>query len=425
MMKPVPDIDTHHLHPPCAQPAIRMTDTSKYYWRTDHKSISIKEQVLTSLVRKNQKDLVIALDEVNLEVRAGEALGVIGPNGAGKSTLLKIIAGISEPSRGQVEVNGRVLGLIELGAGFHPDLTGEENISLQGSIYGFPAGVIERRTDEILDFAELRDFRHMPVKHYSSGMFIRLGFAIAMNADPDILLIDEVLSVGDQRFQDRCLETIHKKLEQGTTILFITHFPEQTEKICHRVAWFDKGRIRMIDNTREVIQAYMHERISVHYADWKGPWNAQANTIGLPGRFGTGEASINSVQLIDGEGRPGFNFPIGTCLTVRIEYDVQPGIGRIDCSMALYTEEGFVLGHFHSAGDGKTINPGPGNKGSIRIEIPHLPLMPGRYGVSIALCSPDDPENHYCHLYKLIQFSIRDDTGYKYAAPLRLQPSIQ
>ncbi len=421
-MNPAQNISINHAGILKTSPAIRLINISKFYWKSSRQTVSIKERVLTSLVRKDQKDMVIALDQLNLTVRSGEALGIIGPNGAGKSTLLKIIAGISEPTSGSVEVNGKALGLIELGAGFHPELTGEENIYLQGSIYGFPAGVIRDRIDAILDFAELGDFRHMPVKHYSSGMFVRLGFSIAMHTDPDILLIDEVLSVGDQRFQDRCLESIHEKMKQGTTILFITHFPEQTDEICHRVAWFDKGNIRVIGDTRSVIQAYIQERISVHYADWKGPWGEQVNAVGLPGRFGTGEATIVSVQLLDGSGMPGFNFRTGSSLTVRIEFEAQPEIKHMDCSMALYTEEGFVLGHFQASQDEKIITPGRERSGTARIEIPELPLLPGRYGVSIALCSPNNPEHHYCHLYKLIDFSIRNEAAFKNDAPLRLQP---
>jgi lipopolysaccharide transport system ATP-binding protein len=197
-----------------------------------------------------------ALRDINLEVHAGEAVGIIGRNGAGKTTLLRLITGITQPTRGSVNVNGRVSALIELGAGFHPDLTGRENIYLNGTILGLTRKEIADRFDQIVAFAELEKFIDTPVKRFSSGMYARLGFAVAAHTDPEVLLVDEVLAVGDRNFQEKCFDFILTFVKGNHTTVFISHNMYAIEQLCSRVVWLEEGRVMEIGTPREVLPRY-------------------------------------------------------------------------------------------------------------------------------------------------------------------------
>ncbi|MGB7283459.1 MAG: ABC transporter ATP-binding protein [Candidatus Acidiferrum sp.] len=197
-----------------------------------------------------------ALKDVSLEVKEGEVLGLIGRNGAGKTTLLKILSRITKPTTGWAEIHGRVGSLLEVGTGFHPELTGRENTFLSGAILGMPKSDITRKFDEIVAFAELEKFIDTPVKHYSSGMYVRLAFAVAAHLEPEILLVDEVLAVGDINFQKKCLGKMGDVARAGRTVILVTHHMNQIRRLCHRVAWVDEGSIRLNGNTHEVVSAY-------------------------------------------------------------------------------------------------------------------------------------------------------------------------
>jgi ABC-type polysaccharide/polyol phosphate transport system ATPase subunit len=219
-----------------------------------------------------------ALRDVSFSVAEGETFGIIGENGSGKSTLFKVLCGILRPDRGSVELQGRVVGLLELGAGFHPDLSGRENIWLNGSLLGFSKDQIARRFDEIVAFAELEDFIDSPLKHYSSGMQVRLGFAIAVNVDPDILLIDEVLAVGDEAFQKKCKQRMDEFKAHKKTILIVTHTLEAVERWCDRALWLEKGRVCGYGTGPAAVAAY-REAVAAR-------WNAstRAQEAGHPAR---------------------------------------------------------------------------------------------------------------------------------------------
>ncbi|RDV81842.1 ABC transporter ATP-binding protein [Ammonifex thiophilus] len=221
------------------------------------RALTLKERLLF-WGRQRYEDFW-ALKNINLTVPHGVTVGLVGRNGSGKSTLLKIISRILYPTKGEVRVNGRMSTLLELGAGFHPDFTGRENIFLNASILGLTRREIKERLDEIIAFAELGDFIDNPVRNYSSGMYMRLGFAVAVHVDPDILLIDEVLAVGDLAFQEKCLRRIRELQQRGKTIVLVTHAPKQVEDLCDMAVWLDKGEIRMQGEAREVARAY---------ADW-------------------------------------------------------------------------------------------------------------------------------------------------------------
>ena len=194
---------------------------------------------------------------LSFAVEPGDCFGIIGPNGSGKSTALKLMTRILEPTAGRVRVNGRVSALLELGAGFHPDLTGRENIYLNGSVLGIDRKTMSRRLDEIVAFAELERFIDMPVKHYSSGMYMRLGFAIAIHVEPDVLLTDEVLAVGDQSFQTKCMERIGQIKQDGVTIVFVSHSLDAVRGLCNRSVWLDQGRVAAYGPSSDVIDAYL------------------------------------------------------------------------------------------------------------------------------------------------------------------------
>jgi ABC-2 type transport system ATP-binding protein len=203
-----------------------------------------------------EKEVFWALKNISLDVHRGESLGIIGPNGAGKSTLLKIISGVMKPAEGRIQTCGRIAPLIELAAGFDDELTGRENIFLNASILGFFRKQIEDRVDSIVHFSELKDFIDTPLKHYSSGMVARLAFSIATEADPDILIIDEVLAVGDARFREKSKERISEFKNRGVTILFVSHYMEQVRNLCNKVLWLDHGEQRMFGDPQSVTEAY-------------------------------------------------------------------------------------------------------------------------------------------------------------------------
>ncbi len=406
-------------------PAIRLAGVTKVYSRTEARADTLKERLISSLSVRQRSDLVIALEDINLGITPGELLGLIGPNGSGKSTLLKIIAGITRPSQGSVHTEGRILGLIELGAGFHPELTGDENIRLQGAIYGLDAAQVEAAIEPILDFAELRDFRSMPVKHYSSGMYVRLGFAIAMHARPDLLLVDEVLAVGDQDFQERCLREIRRLNAAGVTILFVTHYPEQAERLCDRVLWLEGGQTRMLGPATDVLAAYHDDMIGRRHGRSQGRLDRNVIMAGVAGRYGSGEARIEAVRLLDQANRPRTSFRPGESFRFEIDFSAQPGIDRLGCTIPIDdVRDGFMVSLTHAERDYGLIDVGPDGRGTIRVEFDNPPLLAGRYRVTIALSPPNRPSEHYDVLYRLFHLVIDSDPDWETVAPIQLRPRL-
>ena len=234
-----------------SESAVSVTDLWKSYRLYHERNQYLKAAILKG--RRARYEEFWALKDVAFEVPTGSTFGVIGANGSGKSTLLKCLAGILEPEKGGVEVNGRISALLELGAGFHPELSGRENVFLNGAILGLSKKEITARFDDIVEFAGLEEFIDTPVKNYSSGMYVRLGFAVAANVDPEVLLVDEVLSVGDESFQRRCAEKIDEFRRDGRTIVFVSHGLAQVGQLCEDAAWIDKGELREIGPADEVI----------------------------------------------------------------------------------------------------------------------------------------------------------------------------
>ena len=239
-----------------AEPIIKVDHVTMKFNLMEEKVDTLKEFVVKLIKGKLFYNEFIALNDVSLTIEKGEVFGLIGFNGAGKSTLLKIIAGVLKPSSGRVEVSGNIAPLIEVGAGFDPELTAKENIFLNGAILGHSREFLEEHFDSIIDFAELRDFVNVPIKNFSSGMYARLGFAIATEVQPDILIVDEVLSVGDYVFQKKCEERIQGMLLKGTTVLLVSHDIDMVKKLCTKVAWFDHGKIIDIGTAGRLCSEY-------------------------------------------------------------------------------------------------------------------------------------------------------------------------
>lgn len=246
-----------------------------------------------------------AVKDVSFEVKRGEALGIIGPNGAGKSTILKLLSGILKPNKGHIKVNGRLSALIEVGAGFHPDLTGRENVYLNGAILGMKKGVIDKKFDEIVEFSGISEFIDTPVKRYSSGMFARLGFSVAAHVDPDILLVDEVLSVGDLAFQKKCLDKMNAIVQSGATIIMVSHNLKSVATLCDRSLLLNQGRLLMSDDTGKVVAEYMKENIAKTGSSGRSVFISDVtlmNSDGGRAQFRSGEKAVLEIAVSATEG---------------------------------------------------------------------------------------------------------------------------
>lgn len=247
---------TSSPEPPAGDSAVELRDIGVEFSLPTETIRSFKEYVLRRIAKGIEYRRLWALRDVSLSIATGEVFGVVGRNGAGKSTLLKVISRVLRPTRGRVIVRGRVAPLLELGAGFHPDLTGRENVVMNATILGHPKALVLEHLDEVLAFAELHGFFDTPVRTYSTGMLARLGFSVATLFRPDILILDEVLAVGDAGFQEKCLERISDFRNRGTTILLVSHSPETIDSYCSRVAWLERGEIAAVGTPAEVMPAY-------------------------------------------------------------------------------------------------------------------------------------------------------------------------
>jgi ABC-type polysaccharide/polyol phosphate transport system ATPase subunit len=336
---------------------------------------SFQELVVNLFQRDNSsQEEFWALRDVSFTVDQGETVGLIGPNGAGKSTVLKLISRIIEPTSGRTWVNGRVGALLELGSGFHPDLTGRENIYLNGSILGLSRRDIAQRLKSIVQFAELERFIDVPVRNYSSGMLMRLGFSVATSFQPEILLIDEVLAVGDQAFQAKCLRRIAHMQKQGTTILLVSHSLDTVRRLCHRAVWLDEGEAQAVGPVDEVIVKYL-SRV------WKGSGVqliADGDTAGRGRRWGSGEAFITKVEFLDDSGCVRRVFQTGGTFVARIHYRARQPVHKPAFGVAIYREDGSHVNGPNTALSGYEIDVIDG-EGAVDYVIESLPLLPGRY----------------------------------------------
>lgn len=328
------------------------------------------------LVRKEQ-ETIWALKDISFKIHQGEVLGIIGRNGAGKSTLLKVLSKITHPTSGKMKTFGRIASLLEVGTGFHDELTGRENIYLNGSILGMKRREINARMDQIIEFSGVEKFIDTPIKRYSSGMRLRLGFAVAAHLDAEILLVDEVLAVGDAEFQKKCLNTMSSIQDTGRTVLFVSHNMAAVENLCSRVIWVENGGIKNDGDSGEIIRRYMSAFSSAQQAGY--------DFTQMENRTGAGGIRFTGMEFLDCNGTPKALIRSGEKMTVRLYYRAEQEVINPHFGLDLLTESGIMIGSINTWSAGFEIPRLPEGRGHMELEVDSLNLLPGRYSVSLWL----------------------------------------
>jgi len=394
--------------------SVTAEDIVKYYKKYSHKhkfltlKSALVSRTLFSDLKKDEK--FAALKGVSFQVEEGKTLSIIGENGSGKSTLLKILAGISKPTAGTITTRGRISALIELGAGFHPEISGRENIFINGIILGLTKKKIHERIDKIVEFAELEDFIDNPVKSYSSGMYMRLGFSIAINVDPDILLIDEVLAVGDASFVPKCIDKINEFKRKGKTIIFVSHDLSTVDRISDEVIWLKEGNIEMQGYPKRVIDAYL-EYIGKRDEKKAGIIHQEEEKESEENRekrWGSQEIEIHNVKMIDSSGNEKYIYTSDESFS--IEFDVNAKIEEDDFvfGIGIFNTEGvqcYGTNTFIEDFKSRSIS----GKGKIKINVPALNLINGSYFLNVAVHKRDGYPFDYHHF----QYTFRVTSTYK------------
>ena len=353
---------------------------------------TLKDRILFAGRRKYEEHWV--LNGVSFEVKRGEAIGLIGQNGCGKSTTLKMLTKILYPDEGTIEMKGRVSSLIELGAGFHPDLSGRENIYTNASIFGLSRKEIDERLEDIIAFSELEAFIDDPVRTYSSGMYMRLAFAVAINVDADILLIDEILAVGDAAFQAKCFRKLQEIKGRGTTIVIVSHAMSQLELICDRSIWIADGLVRMEGKPRDVHPRYMEWMSRKNQQEEKKEderENEEASETDSEGnlkRWGSGEARMTGVKVIGADGTEKTDFSPRDPFTIHIDYTAKKPLDDAVIGLAIYRSDGTLVYGTNTLID--TSSPVTlQSEGPIDLQIDGLPVSNGSYSIDLAIHRPD------------------------------------
>lgn len=369
------------------QPAIQLQDVGKRFAFTPDRPQSVLESLIsvTSRRRAGKSHDLWAVRHVSFNVMPGECVGIVGRNGSGKSTLLKIIARILQPTEGQIAIRGRVSALLELGAGFHPDLTGRENIYLNASVLGLDEAEINRHFDSIVAFSELGEFIDMPVKHYSSGMYMRLGFSVAIHIHPDILIVDEILAVGDQSFQSKCIDRIMEMKRNGVTILIISHDLDTVRTLASRLVWMENGEMRQEGPTDEVAEQYLAQTFQ-HVANQTRARNASGEFI----RWGSRQIELTAVRMLNRSGAETTMIPSGAPFTVELAYTAHEPIEEPEFGLAIHRQDGVHINGPNSIIGGLRLGVVAGS-GIVRYEVPALTLVPGTYLLTAAIHDSREP----------------------------------
>jgi ABC-type polysaccharide/polyol phosphate transport system ATPase subunit len=373
--------------------AVVLEGVSKRFTLHHDRPRSFQEVFLSTLRRdkRNASEEFWALRDVSFQIAPGDTVGIIGPNGSGKSTILKLISRIIEPTAGRIQVNGRVGALLELGAGFHPDLTGRENIYLNGSILGLTRAQVRQKLGEIVGFAELTRFVDVPVRHYSSGMYVRLGFSVAVHTDPEILLIDETLAVGDQNFQAKCMEKMAELRRRGVTIVLVSHDLTAVRDFCSHVGWMQGGVLNQFGLAEPVIISYLRQASEVEKARLEREQDNSKQA--LPKSRANGAIRITQVDMIGPDGKPGWTFGAGERVRVRLHYETTHRLETPIFSILIHRDDGLYISGANTCqgATGSQLPPLAG-RGCIEVELPSLDLAHGRYLLSVgAYAAPDGP----------------------------------
>jgi ABC-type polysaccharide/polyol phosphate transport system ATPase subunit len=416
--------------------AIELEDVTKIYRRYGGRQFSTLKSALLqrSLVRDlNPTETFPALSNVSFAVQAGSTFGVVGRNGSGKSTALKLVAGITKPTSGAVRVRGRISALIELGAGFHPEITGRENVFINGIMLGLTKKEIQRRFDEIVEFAELAEFIDAPVKTYSSGMYMRLGFSVAIHVDPEVLLVDEVLAVGDEGFTHKCLDKFGEFKRRGKTILLVTHSLGLVERFCDEAVWLDAGRKRGQGDPKRVTGAYVtdverqeeqflaesdartHQQVAAEAPAGERPQDAGDVAVDMSkaveGRWGTGGVEIDDVALLNDESHATHVFHTGEPLTVKLAVTARRPVDDFVFGVAIFNAEGLCV--YGTNTDIEEYKPSSlSGEAEVRFEIDALELVEGTYKLDVAVHRRDGaPYDYHRLLYTFRVKSRLKDVG--------------
>jgi ABC-2 type transport system ATP-binding protein/lipopolysaccharide transport system ATP-binding protein len=386
--------------------------SSRHRFQT-FKSALVKGDLFRAL---RPDELVTALDDVTLFVEKGQTFGVIGENGSGKSTLLKLIAGIAKPTRGEVRTQGKISALIELGAGFHPEITGRENVFINGIMLGLTKKEISAKFDDIVAFAELEDFIDAPVKTYSSGMYMRLGFAIAINVNPEILLIDEVLAVGDAAFVPRCLDRIDDFRRRKKTILFVSHDLSTVGKICDRVAWLKNGRVQMIGEPKRIADAYLQDVAEKQERSFERRQQEPSRESGdqeerRENRWGKREIEITRVVLKDLRGEEKHVFAPEEGLLIEMDVVAHSPADDFGFGIGVFNSQGICCyGTNTQLEDYEAVS--IKGEGRVVCRVETLSLVNGTYYLDVAVHKRDGyPYDYHRNLYSFLVSSTHKDVG--------------
>jgi lipopolysaccharide transport system ATP-binding protein len=368
-----------------SEPAVVVEEVAKKFRLYRDRRTNLKEAV-TAWRRRSRHEDFWALRGVSLTIPRGTTYGLIGPNGSGKSTLLKLIAGIHRPTTGTITAHGRISAMLELGAGFHPELSGRDNVFLNGAILGMTRRQINDAMDAIVEFSGLGDFIDTPVKVYSSGMYVRLGFSIAVNLDPEILIVDEIIAVGDEEFQRRCFDHLYELRRRGVTIVFVSHSLPLVQTLCDRAAWLDRGQLRAEGAALDVVDAYLADVNEAESRRLEGGEGAESGAAGGgsdAGRRGTGEVRVARVEFLDRTGRPRPVAVTGEPLTVRIHYQVRSPVDDPVFGLAFHHESGVHLAGPNSQAGGIAVGKLDAD-GHVDYVLDPMPFTAGVYVVTAA-----------------------------------------
>lgn len=369
-------------------PAIELSNVSVRYRVPQERIPSFKEYAIRWLKRQINYQEFWALHDIHLEIRRGEVFGIIGPNGAGKSTLLKVVSRVLRPTTGNLHVRGRISPLLELGAGFDPELTGRENIYLNGAILGYSSAEIDECFDQIVEFAGLPEFIDAPVRTYSSGMYARLGFSVATMKRPEILIVDEILGVGDAEFQTKSYERIQRFQGEGTTILLVSHSLERVKELCARAIWLDHGEIIARGSADQVVDQYLAQIMNIERERLR---EASQQPLAPESQWGDQKIKLSNICLYDGNGQEQTIFQTGDTLILKMDYLANEEIIAPVFGVAIHRQDGA-----HITGPNTALShieiPRVYGKGRITFKIPFLPVLEGLYQFSVAALNHSDTE---------------------------------